>query len=1206
MTQIRNLFDTGKDIQRTIEKVITYQASQEQRLKSEITEYIATESIEQQLEQLLEKMQAAMESGSSHEIGVWVSGFYGSGKSSFTKYLGLAFDQRVTIDGTPFLRYLQDRLHRPTTKALLSKLAASFPAAVVMLDLASEQIAGASLAEVSTVLYHKVLQYAGYSRNVKVAALERRLRKEGRYAEFEQVFRDDTGEKWADYRNDDLVVDSVVPRLAHKLYPNLFRTDQAFSTATSDIVYLMNDRVQEMIDVVREASGKEHIIFIVDEIGQYVGSQQTKILDLQGLAQNLKDLGHGKVWIVGTAQQTLTEDDPRAAINSPELYKLKDRFPITVALESSDIKEICVRRLLGKSAAGATELGALFDRHGQALRQHTKLSDAKFYDAGFDRETFINLYPFLPAHFDILLHLLGALAKSTGGIGLRSAIKVIQDILVEGAGSFKPAVDRELGWLATTVTLYEALDKDIRRAFPSIHQAVDKVLIRFPDDELCQGVGKTVAALQILGNLPVSVENVAALMQPAIAAASLADKVKEAVDRLLKDPIVPLGEKDGWLLFFSEKLNDVEQERSQLAPRTPDVRRVFNEALKALFDPLPSVRLHGSLTVTMGLKHLTAGQQVSLAGERETVQSILAFADPTDYETEKTRLNNESIHRSSENSIYLLARRSPEADDLVVEICRCERIVELHRNDPDQEVKEYCQSQIDRASRFTSELIKKIARSLIQGSFIFRGKVTAVDSLDQSLAIACKKHLAEAAERVFDRYPEAAERAGTDLAEKFLRAPSLRAISSVLDPLGLVQVNGGSPSIKTDHKGLVSIKDFIERNGTVEGKKLLDVFSAAPFGWSQDTIRYMVAALLVAGEVKLKVSGREVTVTGQQAIDALKNNNSFKSVGVAMRDDRPSMEVLGRAAERLTDLSGDQVVPLEEDIGKAAQKLLPSLQHQLAPLAEKLQTLGLPGVETVRSANQQIADMLLSDASDAPQRFGAEQSPLYDALKWAIAVKLAFDHGIADTVKALRNLQRGVDELPKTGAPKELRDAAGEDLVAVADILAQDDFFKRKADLNTRKTAIEARVAEAVAAMRATQAERLLAAESELALIPEWSDFTAEEQAGTLGKIQALSVEVTLDIAGVQKLVARQFDIEGTIAETKAKVVQEGKARRQQVLYPKTSNTAVQGAQEKRKKTITIPARIGSPAELDALIRTLSDLRRELSDTDLDFVVQET
>ncbi len=408
MTQIRSLFDPDKGIRRSIEKVISYQVSQEDRLKAEIREYIVTESIESQLERLLENIQAAMESGGGHEVGVWVSGFYGSGKSSFTKYLGLAFDQRVQVDGQPFLKHLQDRLHKPQTKALLSTVAARFPAAVVMLDLASEQIAGATLAEVSTVLYYKALQYAGYSRNLKVAALERRLRKDGRYAEFEALFREETGQDWASYRNDQLVADSLLPAIAHRLYPALFRSDQAFTTASGEVIYLMDDRVQEMIDIVREASGKENIIFVIDEIGQYVGSYQNKILDLQGLAENLKNLGAGKVWIVGTAQQTLTEDDPRASVNSPELFKLKDRFPIAVDLESSDIKEICYRRLLGKSSVGGRQLGERFDQHGQALRHNTRLVDAKYYDANLDRETFVNLYPFLPAHFEILLHLLGA------------------------------------------------------------------------------------------------------------------------------------------------------------------------------------------------------------------------------------------------------------------------------------------------------------------------------------------------------------------------------------------------------------------------------------------------------------------------------------------------------------------------------------------------------------------------------------------------------------------------------------------------------------------------------------------------------------------------------------------------------------------------------------------------------------------------------
>ena len=259
----------------------------------------------------------------------------------------------------------------------------------------------------------------------------------------------------------------------------LFPEAKSFSSSTEGFFQFEDQRVQEMIDIVREKSGKENIIFIIDEVGQYVASRDNLILNLDGLAKNLKRLGDGKVWIISTAQQTLTEDDPRAALNSDKLYKLKDRFPIQIDLESSDIKEICYRRLLGKSPAGEKQLGELFDAHGQALRHNTKLQDAKYYDADFSRETFINLYPFLPAHFDILLHLLGALAKSTGGIGLRSAIKVVQDVL-KGEGGTTAMADQPVGWLATTVTLYDELEKDIRRAFPSIHQAVGKAAHSLP------------------------------------------------------------------------------------------------------------------------------------------------------------------------------------------------------------------------------------------------------------------------------------------------------------------------------------------------------------------------------------------------------------------------------------------------------------------------------------------------------------------------------------------------------------------------------------------------------------------------------------------------------------------------------------------------------------------------------------------------------
>jgi hypothetical protein len=434
--------------------------------------------------------------------------------------------------------------------------------------------------------------------------------------------------------------------------------------------------------------------------------------------------------------------------------------------------------------------------------------------------------------------------------------------------------------------------------------------------------------------MPVTLQNVASLMHPSVEGASLAEPVKQAVDALLNDPSVPLGENEGSLRFFSEKLNDVELERAQVPLRAADLRRIFNETLRDVFDPLPSARLNSTLTVNSGLRHLSAGQTAPLAGEREVIQTVVVFADPAEYEAERIRLLEETRHRSSENVIYLLGRTITDRQERVAEIYRCSRIVELHGNDPDQEVKEYCTSQTERSLRLAADLGQRLSANLMQGSFVFRGSSTAVQSLDQPLLAACKKHLGDAAERIFDHYPEAPERAPTDLAEKFLRAAgaNLRAVSSTLDPLSLVRITGSRPSIDTARKALVSIRDRVERNGTIEGKGLLDMFSGPPFGWSPDTTRYLVAALLVAGEIKLKVSGREVTVNRQQAIDVLKTNNSFRAVGVSLRQDRPSMDVLARAAERLTDLSGDQVVPLENEIGKAAQKLLPSFAASACPI----------------------------------------------------------------------------------------------------------------------------------------------------------------------------------------------------------------------------------------------------------------------------------
>jgi hypothetical protein len=255
------------------------------------------------------------------------------------------------------------------------------------------------------------------------------------------------------------------------------------------------------------------------------------------------------------------------------------------------------------------------------------------------------------------------------------------------------------------------------------------------------GVARTVAVLQILETMPVTARNISSLMHPAIDAPSQLEAVEAAIADLRRNPYVPFGEKEGNLCFFSEKLNEIDQERNKLPIRTLETRRIRNEVLREVFTPLPSARLAGSLSVATGLKAQVGSQIDIIAGERMPVQTIVELVDPADYEAARTRLLDESRQRGAPQTIFMLGRTAPEIEEKVNEIYRCEQIAQLHGNNADKEVRDYCASQAERARQLRSDLDSQLRRLLRQGSFIFRGSQTAVDSLDHDLIEATKKHL---------------------------------------------------------------------------------------------------------------------------------------------------------------------------------------------------------------------------------------------------------------------------------------------------------------------------------------------------------------------------------------------------------------------------------------------------------------------------------
>jgi hypothetical protein len=1203
MTQIRNLFDSTRALSRTIEKVITYQKRNEAQVRAEISEYVVTEHIEESFSDLLKKMQLALQGGGGHEIGVWVSGFYGSGKSSFTKYFGFALDRGMRVGEDTFLHLLQNQLKTASVRALFNQVSTTYDAAVIFLDLASEMLAGASMEDISTVLYLKVLQWAGYSEDLKVAELERMLEMDGRLDSFLARAKEELeGIEWTEARNQPLVANQIAARLAAEFYPKLFPKIEDFQNLTLHVKKTEFKRAEEMVELVRRKSGKKNILFIIDEVGQYASAKPNLILNLDGLAKNLKHIGNGTVWLFATAQQTLTEDNVSAILNAPSLFKLKDRFPIQVHLEASDIKEICHKRLLTKSSAGEQELGKLFDCHGASLRTATQLKDAGVYEAELGKKTFIDLYPFLPAHFEMLLQLLGRLARKTGGLGLRSAIKVLQDVLVERggrSGSHASLADAPVRTLANTVTFYDSLRRDIQSSYGYIVDGVERVAQRFPHDPLHHDAAKSIAVLQILENLPVTAHNIAALLQPTVVSVSMKDAVEKAIAAMLKDGMIPLGEKNGSLRFLTQAAITLQKQFDLIEYRQADVRAELNGVLRSVFKPLPSARLSGVRPVTAGLRVATGGgQSVSLEGEKEAIQIHVEFVPSGSYDATRTERENDSRSCRERCSIFLLGRSDPEAEQIAVTMVRCRKFLDQHRTASDPETQEFVRIVDERLNRASTALELKLKAALLAGSFVAHGAHQPVSERDADVLEAAKGFLADAAGRVFDRYAEAAHQADSALAEKFLKTP-LDRVTTNEDPLTLVSRAGGRAQIKTDHKAIVSIKDYLGQSGQVEGRRLLDYFAAPPFGWSKDTTRYLLAAAFLGGEIKLRIAGGDHVVKNDETLAAYASNRAIGAVGIALRQERPDPEALVRASDRLRDLTGEDILPLEDEIAAAAKKHFPSYQAAFGPLAVELRSLGLDSADQADRAENlanDLTEVVSGDGSDAVKRIGGVDSSLYESLVWARMLKTALDNGLRLKLSHLKRLRQEIGDLPDSGIPAKLKASSAEALASVTDILGRESFFEELAALGTASSELDKLVAATTGDLSGQQT---VLANEELARWQssvDWTDLIDEDRSWFTGEVAKLAIDAEGTLDGLKKLLRHDYSLNGRLRDLAANVAKKAAENRAaKSKEPEPDRGTPQPAPEISEAEVIVPKVFKSPKEIDLLIAELTRLRGRVS-----------
>ena len=1075
---IRTLFSPHRQLDRTIEKVIDYYAQGEDRLAREIAEYEITDNIESCFRKFLDVFGEGVRGGHVTEVGIWVSGFYGSGKSSFTKYLGSALDTTKLVESRPFLDLLCERFTAKDVPAALRTLAKQHPTAVVMLDLGAEQLVESAAAPVSTVLYWKVLHWAGFSKEKKTARLEFTLEQRGKYDEFKRRYTDRFGGEWEEIHNDPLIGVARAAEIVPDVLPEDFPTPESYRGLRFEEARDVRDLAVEMIELCRRKTGLENVLFLIDEAGQYVAPRGELILNLDGFARNLKEVGKGKVWIAATGQQTLSEIVEKAAHNSAELNKLRDRFPISIHLDASDIREITHRRLLEKSESGWASLSDLFKSHGQATIAHTRLTGTALFKGDPDASAFAKLYPFLPQHFDLLLELIKTLASTTGGIGLRSAIRVIQDVLVDKSRVLGPEAvtlaNRALGELACVDDFYDTLRADIAKALPHVVAGVEKTIKIFAkSDPLAVRVAKAVAALQPVETFPRTAENIAALLYREVGSPSLVDDVRETLRKLTAEKECGLIEdpQAGGFVFLSDAVKPLRDKRNTYVPTGGETARARIEILKEgtpdhpLFHAQPSTRLENIKEVRAAVKL----ERASVTGGAEDVDLRLEFVDPVAWGQKRDELLiNTNTQVEFKNTVVLLVKNDDTVEELLPEIVKSERVAgDVDERTADRDVAQFLRAERRLAERNRERVAAAMDKSMQEGVFIFRGKPTPAGEAGRTLDAAIRVVLTDAAKDVFPHFHLAPIRPVTDLAAKFLGVERMDRITKDLDPLGVVVRKGGAPRVDVDKPALAEVLRVFQAkaaesgSGRLQGSHLQDVFSSPPYGWTKDTVRYLFAALLRAGEVEFHVpgAGDPIRTAGPQAVEAVKSTVAFNKIGVSPRDVRVPPEALDRAARRLETLFGEEVLPLEDHISRAVRLNVSDLLEKLGALPDRLRLLDLSGVERAGRLLGELASLMKGDAGGAAAVLGGVECGLPEEITWARAVFDALQSGAEDDVREAKAVLNAVAEIDTLfpGATAGL--VSKEEHSQAEELLGSERFHERLPELRAVVRAILDRAA---------------------------------------------------------------------------------------------------------------------------------------------------
>ena len=502
MEKLKNIYI--KDINREIQGVI--KVDDETFISQELEEYVVTEELLKHFRNFFSSYNVSL-TKPTENMGVWISGFFGSGKSHFLKIISYLLENK-TVNGKPAVDYFDDKITDPMLLADM-KRAGNISSDVILFNIDSR----ATLDSISgkdriLSVFEKVFnEKLGLSTIPHVAELERYLQKNGKYEEFKNIINRECNEPWENVRNDFYFKrDEIVTAYSEALGKSKEEAENWFDKAEDNYDISISKFANRVKEYVETKGNGHHVVFLIDEVGQYVGQDKQALLNLQTLVEDLGTECGGKAWVCVTSQEAI---DEVVKVFSDEFSKIQGRFDTKLSLSSTDTDEVIKKRILAKTETSQQTLELLYSEKESIIKNLYVWSKAQTQEMYENNIDFANTYPFIPYQFKLLQNVFTDIrTKGFAGKHLSSGERSLLGAFQETAKRYS---DEEVGFLVPFYAFYDTIEQFLEGTVKRVFQNATDIMRNGNLKEIDINVLKILFMLKNIDYIPTNIDNIAIL-----------------------------------------------------------------------------------------------------------------------------------------------------------------------------------------------------------------------------------------------------------------------------------------------------------------------------------------------------------------------------------------------------------------------------------------------------------------------------------------------------------------------------------------------------------------------------------------------------------------------------------------------------------------------------------------------------------------------